>query len=54
MNDQKKNEYEKMAEAFEIEELEERVEFNKWELTASGGCSSGEGCHGEGSVTLKT
>lgn len=36
----------KLAEAFEVEELEERVEFGRWETSAegTGGTCSGGDC----------
>lgn len=37
---------------FEVEELEERMEFGKWSGSASGGYSESEGAHVEATVTL--
>ena len=37
---------------FEVEELEERMEFGKWSGSASGGYSESQGAHVEATVSL--
>jgi len=43
----------KLVTLFEIEELEERMEFGKWSGSASGGYSQSEGAHVEATVSMK-
>ena len=38
---------------FEVEELEERMEFGKWSGEASGGYSESQGAHVEGSIKFE-
>lgn len=45
------NNYEKMVKSFEVEELEERVEFAKWTLKADVKCNN-QGCEGSGSIQV--
>jgi len=38
---------------FEVEEIEERIEFGKWSGEASGGYSQSQGAHAEGSIKFE-
>ena len=42
-----------LARLFEVEELEERMEFGKWSGEASGGYSESQGAHAEGSIKFE-
>ncbi len=45
---------EKKAELFQVEELQERLEFGGWSASASGGYESeGRGAYGEATITYE-
>jgi hypothetical protein len=46
---------EELVDAFQVEELEERVEFGDWSgsASASGGCSTGGGCEIEAEAEVE-
>lgn len=46
------NNYELMANSFEVEELEERVEFASWTVKGEVKCND-EGCEGSVGVEIK-
>jgi hypothetical protein len=43
----------KLAQLFEVEELEERVEFGKWSASASAGASTEKGVYAEGTIKFE-